>query len=220
MKSCELKDIDSEDIEDIISELERSFDVKFSEHAFEHVTTFGGFVTVIESSLSTEHINNCSTQQAFYKIRRALGKMNLEQEVEPSLELHVIFPRNKRRILVESFTKHLGMNVRLLEPHIIPLASNTLLFFTGIILLFFNALIGVGMIAGALLAYFLLFKFGKELRVKNIRELSAQLVNENYASSRSDDTINRNEIWNVVESYFTNYGLTEKLVSDSKFGWA
>ena len=63
-------------------------------------------------------------------------------------------------------------------------------------------------------------KYSKEFRVNDIRELSTLLMNEKYGLSRSSNTINRKEIWSVVESYFASYGLTERLTPDTKFEWA
>ncbi|MDH5475997.1 MAG: hypothetical protein OEX22_09930 [Cyclobacteriaceae bacterium] len=220
MSTCELKDIDPEDIDDILIRIEESFDTKFPYNAFENVMTFGDLVSAIEKNLASEHINNCTTQQAFYKVRKALNKMNFKQEVKLDLELSIVFPKRGRRTRIKEFVGHLGIDVSILEPHKYLVNTNLLVLLSGVIFLFFYPLIGVGIIGLSIFSLRVMNILGTELRVRNIRELTELLMNEKYGLSRSSDTINRKELWGVVESYFRPYDLTEKLTPDTKFEWA
>ncbi|WP_421877354.1 acyl carrier protein [Marinoscillum sp.] len=219
MSKIELHQIDSEDIEDIIIRLEESFGTTFPNDAFKDVQTFGELITAIENNLTAEHSESCTSQQAFYRIRRALEQMDLEHEIKPSLQLASIFPKNNRRSTVRKFIEYLEIDIKLLEPHGFVLAANLVGLLIGIILLFTNTFIGLATTALAIISLRLITKYGTQLRVKNIRELSELLMNEKYRKTRSTPTINRNEIWNIVASYLKPYELTE-LKADSKFEWA
>lgn len=219
MSKCELKEIHHEDIEDIIIQLEDSFGITFADDAFKDVQTFGDLISVIENNLTSEHSESCTSQQAFYKVRKALWQIGINQEIEPNLQLSVIFPKKQRRAIVKEFIKHLNIDIKLLHPPGFVLAATLVILLIGVILLFTNPLIGLATTVCSVATLRLISKYGTQLHVKDIRELSELLMNEKYSLTRSSPTINRNEIWDVVVSYFKPYGLTE-LTADSKFEWA
>lgn len=219
MSKMELHQIDSEDIEDIIVQLQESLGTTFPNDAFKDVDTFGELVTAVENNLTVEHAANCTSQQAFYRIRKALKEMNIDQKIMPSLRLNTIFPKKNRRAIVNEFSSHLKIDIKLLQPHGRVLNPTLTCLFFGVILLFIYPLIGFLTIACSILALRLVSRYGSMLRVNDVRELSELLRNEKYSLTRSTPTINRKEIQDILVSYLEPYELAE-LTSDSKFEWA
>ena len=61
-----LRDIDSEDIEDLLLRVEKSFGIKFAEKELFHVSTFGELCDHITNKMELENSEDCTSQQAFY----------------------------------------------------------------------------------------------------------------------------------------------------------
>jgi hypothetical protein len=71
--NIKLEDYEDEDIFDVVVKLEQSFAIKFDKDAFSNVKTFGDMCDVIESYIKYDNQEDCTTQQAFYKIRAAIA---------------------------------------------------------------------------------------------------------------------------------------------------
>ena len=69
MINYELKDIDPEDIEDLLVKIEQSFDIKFEGNELVHAKTFGQLCDHITNKIQLLNSADCTTQQAFYKLQ-------------------------------------------------------------------------------------------------------------------------------------------------------
>ena len=69
----ELKNVDSEDLEDVLVMIEKSFDFKFETAELKDVETFGHLCDIITNKVQGNNIDDCTTQQAFYKLRDAIA---------------------------------------------------------------------------------------------------------------------------------------------------
>ena len=93
-----LTDGDSLDFEDIVISIEKSLNIHFEQNDFEKVRTYADFETVVFSKLNGSETNDCSSQQAFYKLRKLLVEnFNVEfEKIKPQTSLEKIFPSKKR----------------------------------------------------------------------------------------------------------------------------
>lgn len=64
--------IDAENVEDALERIANSLNIKLDYNAFENAKTFNDFSTVILSTMTVENTADCTSQQAFYKVRDAL----------------------------------------------------------------------------------------------------------------------------------------------------
>ena len=84
-----ISEVDIEEIEDLLLKVETSFDIRFADNELKGITTFGELCDIIENKIQLENSNDCTTQQAFYKLRDALTEtFEIKREyVEPYLQL-------------------------------------------------------------------------------------------------------------------------------------
>src|SRR5690348_15368168 len=111
-----LDNYDSEDIGDVIVKLEKSFGLEFNNDTFFKVKTFGDLCDVIEEHITYENRDDCTNQQAFYRIRAAISFTQLVNKSELTVESKLIdlFPRHNRRQKIREFQNYLGTKVKIL----------------------------------------------------------------------------------------------------------
>src|SRR5688572_27287999 len=94
-----LDNYEDDDIFDVVVRLEKSFAIKFDKNAFIDVKTFGDLCDVIESYIKYDNKEDCTKQQAFYKIRVAISETQLIEKrlINLDSKLADLFPRRNRR---------------------------------------------------------------------------------------------------------------------------
>src|SRR5687768_1793290 len=99
LDDVKLRDIDPEDFGDTLLKFEKSFGIKFADNSMRDAKTFGDICDIIESQINLTDKDDCTTQQAFYKIRKAIGlTQNFDESIiKPQTKLEDIFPRLNRR---------------------------------------------------------------------------------------------------------------------------
>lgn len=203
----ELK-IDSEDLEDMLLKIEDSFDIRFETNELAHVRTYGEFCDAIIDKISLDHSEDCTTQQAFYKLREAITKSTEteKKEITPTTELAEIFPRKTRKNQIKTFEKNLGFKLSILRPPHFVTGFLVILLLASLITLFIEwqyGLIGLGLAIGGI---WISNKLGNELNIKTVRELSEKMTRENYViSRRNSKTINKNELDKILENWFVDF---------------
>ncbi|MDR2271052.1 MAG: hypothetical protein LBF27_09125 [Sphingobacterium sp.] len=75
MADDELENVDPDDISDLLVKLEKSFDMKFESTELMHIFTFGELCDHITNKIQLAHSNDCTSQQAFYKLRDAMASI-------------------------------------------------------------------------------------------------------------------------------------------------
>jgi hypothetical protein len=219
-----LDNIDPEDIGDTLLKLEKSFGTKFADNSFKDAKTFGDICDIIESQINDTDIDDCTTQQAFYKVRGAIGLTQTfdERNIEPQTKLEDIFPRSNRRQNVKYFQQALGFSVDILTMKNWLAVTIFVGFTLSLIAFFFSWQVAV---AG--LTFFTLFdwtvsKFSKELDVPTFRQLTEIISREHYSlARRQSGTINRNEIVKTIQDVFIADHLLDRehLTRDATLGW-
>jgi hypothetical protein len=221
--TIELKNIDPEDIGEVLLKVEKSFGFKFGDTELKHMKTFGELCDLITRKATGDSVNDCTTQQAFYKLRAALQLICLGKvdniNVETALEQ--LFPRQTRLGQVNSLDEHLGFKTNILRPkHWLTLCV-VLMFFASLIGLYFSMKVGFAGIFFSLLMFKLSDRYGKEMDITTVGELSKKIAREHYRQTRRDaTTINRNEVSKkVTELFMSDLYLEEKVLTrEATFG--
>jgi hypothetical protein len=205
----ELRKIDSDDVSDVLLQVEKSFGFKFGKRELEHVTTFGELCDLITDKVQGDETSDCTTQQAFYKLREAIAAICLADRngIKPETRLLTLFPRKGRRKKIETLGHTLGF-----DPDLLSIKD-----WMG--LLIFSAIIGslitfffVWQIAIAGLSFSIAFAwiankfFATELDDISLGQLAKKIAREHYRMARrTPSSINSVEIVQKVKELFSNY---------------
>ena len=203
----ELKNIDTEDIEDLLIKVEKSFDIKFGNAELVHITTFGELCDHIANKIQLDHSDDCTTQQAFYKLRDAISsKFGINKKtISTDYLLIDLLPQKNRRKMTAELEKKLGFKLKILRPphwettilSILPLGS-----FVG---LFFNWKMGISGLILSLIGLWLSDQTGDKLKVQTVGQVAEKMTRENYMKSRRNSkTFNKEEIEKVLTDWFCN----------------
>ena len=203
----ELKNIDSEDIEDLLVKVETSFDIKFADDELIHITNFGQLCDHIANKIQFDNSDDCTSQQAFYKLRDAISStLQIDNnKISPDVSLYDLLPRPTRRSQTKKLEQHLGFEINILRPPHWLTGTLLVLLLASLIGLFFNwqiGLLGLGFsIAGLWVAY----KIGNELDLQTVGQVAEKMTRENYLKSRRNPkTFNKKEIETVLTDWFSN----------------
>ncbi|SFW40508.1 hypothetical protein [Chitinophaga sancti] len=205
MESDELIDIDIADLNDMLSKIETSFHIKFTETDNKHVKTFGELCDVIVNKIEGNHVNDCTTQQAFYKVRKAIiATQHWEKNaVKPDTKLAKVFPRKHRRKLVKKFETALGYKTHLLEPKMWLSTFQILATLASMVTIFFSPLYGFTGLALCISSGWITIKLSKELNLVSVQQLVERVTREHYMTIRRNPcTVNRAEIIPQLKELF------------------
>src|SRR5215203_6471101 len=116
--SIELKNIDSGDLDDVLKKVENSFGFQFGKTELKDVHTFGELCDIITSKVQGDDTNDCTTQQAFYKLSNAIAATLYIDKSSLTLttRLKELFPRQQRRKQIKAVERHLDCQINLLRP--------------------------------------------------------------------------------------------------------
>lgn len=218
-------DYEDEDIFDVVIKLEKSFSIKFEKNAFIKVKTFGDLCDILESYIKYDHKEDCTKQQAFYKIRTAISETQLinKGQINPGTKLVELFPRHNRRTQVKKFQKLLGVNLKLLTYSGWLALTFVIGILSSFIAFFFDWKIAVSGIVFFTLAHKIAGILGRDFEFDTVKDLTEKATTDHYIDiRRSKLTVNRNEILTIIKDAFRT-GLSidnEQLERDAKFIWA
>lgn len=215
--TIELKNIDPDDVGDVLLKVERSFGFKFGDTELKDVKTFGELCDIIASKVQGNHLDDCTTQQAFYKVRQAIARtLGIDGKViTVDTQLQNLFPRKQRHGHVRAFEKDLGLSTKLLRPKHWVTNSLLLLLFASLGGLIFYVQIGLSGLAISIVGLRIATNLGRELDLKTVGELSRKISREHYRKARrSSVTVNRIEIARKTKELFmTDLDLDERVLT-------
>ncbi len=219
--NIELINIDSEDISDVLKKIEKSFN--FGKADLINVKTFGELCDIVCQKVQGEDLNDCTTQQAFYRLRKAITENTFieKHDIVPESKLEILFPKKNRRKAISLIEKQLGFKTQILRPKNWISITFILIFVISLIYLYFSWKVGVCGILISVLAYNIFYKFGKEFTLQTVKDVVQKISSENYSKVRSKDgTINKTEILQMVRELFSNDLDLDKssLTRDARFG--
>lgn len=222
METPKLENIDAENVEDLLEVLEKSFNIKFVGNELAGINDLGEFCDHISNKLQLENSNDCTSQQAFYKLRNSIsGKLDIDKnEITRQRKLQEIFPKKERKSNIKKVEKALGFKMNILTSPAWIMFSLIAIFLLSFICFFFNWKIAVSGLAFSLVGFRLADLMANDLELENVEELVKKVVRNNYLQSRRDHgTFNNKEIEKVLMDLFCIELGFEKneLTRDTKF---
>jgi len=220
MADFQLIEADGDVMDEILTTVESSFNLKFSTYELQHVTTFGELCDIIISKITLQEVSDCTSQQAFYKLRKALSFIAPTATVLPSTELKYLLPWRKRRQLWRLVEKQLGFTHNLIGMSGTAAVAVATAFLASLAALFINAADGATGLISTVVAAIILDKTGRSLRANTVRECIEQMIREQYLKSRSNpNTFNRTEVVEQLQALFIDRLALEPsaLTRDARF---
>jgi hypothetical protein len=220
-----LDNIDPEDFGDTLLKLEKSFGVKFADNSMKDAKTFGDICDIIESQLNHTDKDDCTTQQAFYKVRKAIGLTQAfdEKDIKLQTKLEDVFPRSNRRQNVKHFQQSLGFSVDILSMKTWLGWTLAAGFVVSLIAFFFSWQYAVAGLTFFTLLTWTARKFSKELDILTVGQLTEKISREHYSlARRQSGTMNRNEIVKTIQDVFIADQFIDRkhLTKDASLGWS
>lgn len=221
MKTEKLDKYEIENIEDLIPEIEKMYNFTFENEELINAKNFNDFTELIIGKIDLENVESCTTQQAFYKLRKSISEVGIleKNKLNTETKLKEIFPRKNRRELVKSLEENIGFKLNIINPPLLLSISLLIFGIVSFILLFISVKIGIIGLGITILGFQLSLKFGKEIQLNSIRELVAKITTENYLSLRTEsNTINRKELKKVILEWVSeNSGIKKEKLINSTF---
>ena len=222
IKSYELNNIDSEDIEDLLIKVEDSFDIKFIDDELVHITNFGELCDHIANKIKLDNSDDCTSQQAFYKLREAISStLQIDNKtISTDFPLVNFLPRKSRRSRTKKLEKCLGFKLNILRPPHWVTWIFIILFLVSIVALFFNWQIGLLGLSISIAGTWIANKIGNELDLQTVGQVAEKITIENYLKSRRNPkTFNKKEIEKVLTDWFSNEFNLDKSKSTREAKW-
>jgi hypothetical protein len=215
--TIELKNIDAEDIGDVLKKVEKSFDFQFDDTELMDIKTFGELCDIIVSKIPGDNIRDCTTQQAFYKLRDAIATTLYIDKDSLSIDtrLQELFPKRQRRKQIKVVERILGFKTKVLRPK--QWVTTTLFFLSlvSIVGLFISWQTGLACLVVSIVGLSISNKLGNEFDLATIGQLVEKIAREHYKQARRNPaTVNRIEVTKKVKLLFmTDLNLEEEVLA-------
>lgn len=206
--------IGTEDVSDVLELIEKRLNIRFGDNELEEVKTFGELCDIILSKINLPQKDDCTSQQAFYKLRKAIAEnIAIDKSlIKPKSILLELFSNNIPLDKIRSIENSLGFRLNILRIK----RSVILIISIGIVLALLGAFVNV--MYGVIVAAFVLVYIAvtankiKAFKVATVGDVVEIMTRDNYFKSRRDvGTINRKEVRKLLERYFL-----ENLATDLK----
>lgn len=204
MKDYQLKNIDLESLDNILTKIESSFNIEFSGKELSNISTLGELSNYVIDRISLDDSNGCTNQQAFYKLRNTISsEFQIEKKIIlPQTLLANILPKDKRTS-IKKIEKKLDLKLNVLRPKIWITILFITIFFVSLFAGYGNWKIGLLGIILSIGGAWLSNKTGATLEIKTVSDLTKIMVRENYLKSRRNTkTINSIEIEKILTDWF------------------
>ena len=92
------RNVDLSDICDVLTKIEKSFNIKLDNQGLEKANTFKGLCDLVISKIDLEHEETCTTQHAFYMLRNAIANASgiNKYDISTYTKLSKLFPKEGR----------------------------------------------------------------------------------------------------------------------------
>ena len=222
MIDFELKNIDPDDISDLLIKVENSFNITFSDTELTHISMFGELCDHIANKIQLDHTDDCTSQQAFYKLRDAISLiLQIDKKtISTNHSLADFLPRKNRRLRTQKLEEQLGFKLNILRPPHWVTGTLSIISLASFVGLFLNWQIGLFGLVFSIAGFWLTSKIGNELDLQTVGQVAEKMTRENYLKSRrNSNTFNKKEIEKVLTEWFS-YDLCldkSELNRESKF---
>ena len=207
-----LTSFEVEDIEECLSEFEKSFNITLRDCELSKLQTFDEFCDLAVSKFNLENVESCTTQQAFYKLRKAIIEEGIanKNDLQLNAKLKDLFPLKNRVKNIRTIENKLNIKIDILSVPQWVVNLLTCFLFISFFLLIVSFKIGVLGIAFSVLGLYLC-KYGKELQLKTLRDLVEKITTDNYLKLRKQsNTVNKSELKNIIINWFSENTMIKK----------
>jgi hypothetical protein len=207
MTDYELKNIDPDDISDLLVKVEKSFDIKFGDTELMHISTFGELCDHIANKIQFDNSDDCTSQQAFYKLRETISlTLQIDNKtISTNFYLADLLPRQSRRSRTKKLEKQLGFKLNILRPPHWVTGTLVIILLASLVGLFFKWQIGLLGLVVSIAGLWFANKIGNELDLQTVGQVAEKMTRENYLKSRRNpNTFNKKEIEKVLTDWFSN----------------
>jgi uncharacterized membrane protein/acyl carrier protein len=197
----------SEDVEEILIKIEKSFNSTFDVNEFNNAKTFGDFISIILSKINAENTDDCTSQQAFYLLKKAILEDNkIDTEITPQTELSDIFSKETRKEGIKNLEQRLNFKLDILIPKALIVRLLTLLIVVSIIGLFIRPTLGFIGIVLSIILFELAYRFGVEFQFNTVGDVANKMIKTNYFKSRRHSlAANLEEIKKQIATIFEEH---------------
>jgi len=207
MTDYELKNIDPDDISDLLVKVEKSFDIKFGDTELMHISTFGELCDHIANKIQLDNSDDCTSQQAFYKLRDTISStLQIDNKsISTNFSLADLLPRQSRRSKINALEKQLGFKLNILRPPQWVTGTLVIILLASLVGLFFYWQIGLSGLVFSIAGFWSANKIGNELDLQTVGQVAEKMTRENYLKSRRNPkTFSKKEIEKVLTDWFSN----------------
>ena len=186
MDGVKLNEIDSGDIGDVLKKIEKSFGFHFERKELEHIKTYGELCDIIVKKIKLPDSGDCSTQQAFHKLRDAISvALNIDKKtITPQTLLTTIISAKHLRKNIKQVEKNLGFTLRILRPSHLVSGIILVIFGISLITLFLKWQYGLTGITISFIGRIVSGKLANKTRYTTIGEIAEKITRENYLKVR------------------------------------
>ncbi|AWA31092.1 hypothetical protein HYN48_13900 [Flavobacterium magnum] len=205
MRNFELKNVDNDDLEDFLIKVEKSFQLNFGNEDFKDVQNFGELMDIVINKIQLENHEDCTKQQAFYKLRKSFAAvLSIDlRSISTTTLLSDLFPIKNRRYIIKNIEKDLGFKVSILKAPDWYSGSFIIILILSIVYIYWSWKIGLLGFLLSIIGLKLGEIFGKELHLKTVADIVKYVSRENYVNSRRNSTtFNRNETEALLTEWF------------------
>ncbi len=204
---------DTESIEDVLKIIEKSYNIKFETNELGYIRTFGELTDHIISKIKLPDNNDCTSQQAFYKLRNTMMTLKTFDFsfITPNQELASLFPRQTREKKIKEIETQLGFSLEALRPRYIISITLLVLVLASIGMFFIDWKYAISGIVLSGLLFRISEKTGIEFKDKTMAQLTERMTQRNYlASRRNKGTMNKREVEQKIKDLFVDELLIKK----------
>jgi hypothetical protein len=222
MTNYELKNIDPGDLSDLLLKIEKLFGIKIGDKELMYISTFGELCDHIATKIQLDNLNDCTSQQAFYKLREAISStLHIDaKSISTNSLLSDILPRQSRRSRIRKLEEQIGFKLNILRPPHWVTGTLLVVLFASFVGLFIYWQIGLLGLAFSIAGLRLGSKVGNNLDLQTVGQIAEKMTRIQYLKSRRNSkTFNKNEIEKVLTDWFSyDLGIDKsKLTREAKF---
>lgn len=201
-----LNSYEHENLYDCLTAIQNDFDIDLEQSELEQISNFDELIDLIISKIGLEHAENCTKQQAFYKLRNAIAEIRQldPKTIHPQTELTDLFDPKTIRSETETIEEKLGFKVAIIGPSTFVIVTLVVFFAGSLTLFFYDYKLAFLSLALCFIYYKSARIFSKEIQFRTMRELTEHVVSYNYIKVRRDpETVNKNELNEILRSLFS-----------------
>lgn len=193
-------------IEDLLIEVEDSFQIRFEDNELIYIETMGQLCDHIANKIQLEESEDCTSQQAFYKLTSAFSSVLQFDKgiIKPGTQLAEILPRRGRKGRLKKVEAKLGFSLQILRPPVWVSVSLLIILLLSPLSFFYDSQTALLGLMASFGGFWLSAKLGREFTVQTVGQAAVKMKNKHYMKSRRNSvTVNKGEIEAVLSGLFS-----------------